>query len=323
MQQALGAPCAEAVSFKAGVVPIGGKAHGARELIEKGLLAVREAKEKTEQSTVVYDQALDEAAARKKDIEVNMIHALSKGEFEVYIQPKITVADNTLYGGEALVRWQSDQMGFVMPDQFIPVFETNGFIVEIDFFMLTSVLVMLQNRLEQGESMAPISVNQSRITITHPNYLERLKRTLSAFSVPRKYIEIEVTESSFEKDNELFVSLVDSIKELGFPLDMDDFGAGYSSLNTLRRLPIDIIKIDREFLGEADTSYRSRMIIKSIIRMSHDLGIHVICEGVETEFQFDFLKESGCDSVQGYLFSKPIPMDDFISHYLDESKVWN
>lgn len=317
VQQELGKLCAESVSIKAGVVSIGGKTDVSRELVEKALFAVKEAKQGTEQSTIVYDQRLDTVAEFKKNIEVNMIHALSKGEFKIYIQPKITTEDRALCGGEALIRWHSEQMGVVKPDRFIPIFEDNGFIVEIDFFMMTSVLMMLQERLDSGKPIMPISVNQSRVTLMHPNYKERLNSTLSSFSVPHKYVEIEITESSFERDSERLVDLVDYIKSLGFPVNMDDFGAGYSSLNILRRLPIDIIKIDRGFLGEADTSYQSRMIIKSVIGMSHDIGIKVVCEGVETEIQFEFLKEAECDSIQGYLFSKAIPKDCFFARFID------
>jgi len=317
LQQELGLMCAESVSIIAGVVPITETTFSTRGIVENALFAVREAKRRVGQNIVVYDQKLDTIAELKKSIEVNMIHALSKEEFKVYIQPKITMQDKTLCGGEALVRWQSDQMGFVMPDQFVPIFEDNGFVVELDFFMLTSVLVMLQERFDEGKPIVPISVNQSRVTIMHPNYKERLKSTLSAFTVPHAFLEFEITESSFEQDSDELIALVKFIKNLGFPVNMDDFGAGYSSLNILRHLPIDTIKIDKGFLGESDTSLQSRMIIKSVIGMSHDIGIRVICEGVETETQFDFLKESGCDGMQGYLYSKAVPCQLFFAKFID------
>jgi EAL domain-containing protein (putative c-di-GMP-specific phosphodiesterase class I) len=203
-----------------------------------------------------------------------------------------------------------------MPDSFIPIFEKNAFIVEIDFFMLSSIFQSIQSRLNEGLTVLPIAVNLSRTTLTFPNFIARLKNLVARYPVPLKYVEIEITESALVNDYEKVLARFEEIRKLNFPMAMDDFGAGYSSLNTLRELQVDVLKIDRLFLQESDTSERGRKIIQNIIRMSKEIDIEVVCEGVETKNQHDFLQENGCDYIQGYFYAKPMPYDDYIERYL-------
>ncbi len=313
-----GAEYLQMVSFKLGIYPITEPHPVYQDVYDGALLALKNAKQTPKQTQVVYDNAFQDSMDMRKNIEINMMHALSKDEFLVYIQPQYSLHREEYVRGEALIRWQSEFMGLLPPDKFIPIFENNGFIVETDFFMLQSAFELLQSRYDKGEKLMAIAVNQSKVTISFPNYFERLKNLVEQFSLPLKYIELEITESTLENDWETIVPLLHNIKKLGFNISMDDFGSGFSSLNTLRMLPIDVLKIDRAFLQESDVSGRSRTIICNVIKMAKELNIQIVCEGVETEKQFEFLKTAGCDIIQGYYLSRPIPIEEFVSKYLDK-----
>lgn len=321
VEKQLGKEYMQMVAFKFGVYPIYDIKPRFRDICDGALLALKEAKKQKQQREVIYNKEMSKSENLRKSIEINMIHALSKEEFLVYIHPQYEAKTGRCCGGEALVRWQSEFMGFLPPDKFIPLFESNGFIVEIDFFMLEAVLRYLQDRFDHGQNLTTIAVNQSKVTISFPNYYERLKDTIKNFSVPLKYVEIEVTESVLENDMNLIVPLIHSIKRLGFCVAMDDFGSGFSSLNTLRMMPIDILKIDKGFLNESDASARSGIIIKSVVVMAKELNMKIVCEGVETEEQVNFLREIGCDIIQGYFYSKPIPLSEFAPRHLDSGEM--
>lgn len=312
----LGGEYLQMLSFKFGVCSLLDSDRTFRTVHDGALLALKDAKKLPHQSEVVFGDDLQKRADFQKSVEMNMLHALSKEEFLVYIQPRCRVATGECCGGEALIRWQSEQLGFVYPDRFIPLFEQNGFIVEIDFFMLRSALCMLQNHLASGIRPYPVSVNLSKVTLTFPNYLERLENLMKRYPVPSEYIELEITESALEGDYMNVLTLLRAVKTLGFSIAMDDFGAGYSSLNTLRELPVNVLKIDKEFLRESDASERSRTIIRNIVNMSRDLSISVVCEGVETENQLAFLRSVGCDYAQGYYFAKPMPLVQYEETYI-------
>jgi EAL domain-containing protein (putative c-di-GMP-specific phosphodiesterase class I) len=241
-----------------------------------------------------------------------MLTALSNGEFQLYIQPKWEIAADMCGGGEALVRWESPQMGLISPDKFIPVFEENNFIVELDFYMLSKVLKMLQNEMKSPKEPYPISVNVSKVTMMFPNYIERLADTIKRFKVPGKYVELEITETAMcEGDYSTVRSLMCEMKKMGFNIAMDDFGSGNSSFNTLRELPVDVLKIDKAFLDAAEESEKSKTIIKSVVDMARNINMKTVCEGVETQSQLAFLKSIDCNLGQGYLFSRPIPYREY------------
>lgn len=320
IEMKMGPEYLQMLSFKFGIYPIEENKVGFRQVYDGALLALKDAKRQAKQSEVIYDGNLRSTNELHTKIEINMMHALSKEEFLVYVQPQYSLSTNSCQRGETLIRWNSEFMGFLPPDKFIPVFENNGFVVETDFFMLTAAMELLERRQQQGLPLLTLSVNQSKVTITFPNYYERLQATVANFSVPLKYIELEITESTLENDWETIVPLIHSIKKMGFSVAMDDFGSGFSSLNTLRILPIDVLKIDKDFLQESDVSPRCSTIIRNVITMAKELDIQVVCEGVETQQQLDFLRTTGCDIIQGYYYSKPIPMADFVEKYLPDEK---
>lgn len=255
----------------------------------------------------------------KNMIESEMVRALSKGEFVVYYQPKYELANDTIIGAEALVRWNHKEKGIISPGVFIPVFERNGFIVDLDFYVYEQVLKMQKHRLDTGKKVIPISMNVSRCHLSDTSFVDKLEAVVAKYKVPKKYIEMEITESIFSQEDSSAITLIYNLKEHGFTISMDDFGSGYSSLNLLRKVPIDTLKIDKVFIDSTEDVQRSQVIVEEIINMATKINVKTICEGVETQSQRDFLKDAGCNMVQGYFYSKPLPYEDF-SDLLNSSK---
>ncbi len=312
----LGEHYTQMFSLKFGIYPLLQDRLAFREAYDGSLLALKSAKASPKKREVVYDLAMLKEDKMNKFIEVNMHSALRGGEFLLYMQPKFRASDSSCCGGEALIRWQSGQMGFLAPFQFIPMFENNGFIAETDLYMMEKIMQHQQRYLQLGRKVLPISVNQSGVTISFPNYLERLTGLVGRYPLPPRLIEIEITESILTENYDSVVNLVGKLKEMGFTVAMDDFGTGYSSLNTLREIPVDVLKIDKEFLRESDTSQRGRKIIQSVINMSRELSIETVCEGVESGMQLDFLRGGGCDMVQGFFLARPMPYEEYERRFL-------
>lgn len=258
----------------------------------------------------VYDETLETQLRKEKDIEDRFPTALTINEFEVYYQPKVNMHTNKICGAEALVRWNSSQSGFMRPDEFIPVLEKTGAIVELDFFVLEQVCKYVSEFLHRGEVPPKISVNQSRMHLPRTNYLSRLSDLIEKYAIPQGLIELELTETAFV-DLDLTKQIVRKLKALGFTLSIDDFGSGYSSLTFLNTIQIDVMKIDRTFLQSTDSSQRTKIILKRMVDMAKDLNMEVVCEGVETLSQIQFLISIGCDLAQGYYYAQPMPKLQF------------
>ncbi|MDR2939833.1 MAG: GGDEF domain-containing phosphodiesterase [Clostridiales bacterium] len=315
IEKDLGCSYKSQVFFKFGVYPINDDSQSSRYVYDQAMSALRLAKKQSRfYEKIVYDPLLQKEIEHKKVIEENMYNALKNGEFILYIQPKCNLYTGLCSGGEALVRWDSKKLGFTPPDQFIHIFEENGFIVELDFFVLESALNMQQKNFDLNKKILPISVNQSKVTIMSPAYLDRVKMLIEKYSFPFEYIEIEVTESALENNFDNILTIIKTMRSYGFLVDMDDFGSGFSSLNALKHLPIDVLKIDRGFLKEYDE--KSRKIIKNIVNLTKELGIIVLCEGVETEHQYELLKTCGCDYIQGYYYSRPVTTSEYEDTYI-------
>ncbi len=312
----LGELYTQMTNFKFGLFPLLQEHFSFRDAIDGSMIALRNAKSDVKRSCVIYDNEMLKADKINKRIAMSMLTALENKEFLMYVQPKFSADGARCGGGEALVRWQSDQLGFMMPYQFIPLFERNGFIAELDFYMLDKVMQFLQMCKEKGNKILPISVNQSRITIMLPNYLSRLREIVEKYDVPLHHVEIEITENVFTESYETISMLIYEIRGMGFSISMDDFGKGYSSLSALRELPVDILKIDKEFLNESDVSTAGRKIIHNILNLARDLGIGTVCEGVETGTQLEFLNRAGCDLLQGYYLSRPMSEKDYYDKFV-------
>lgn len=247
----------------------------------------------------------------QNSIEIEMVQALRRGDFIVYYQPKYELKNDTIIGAEALVRWNHKEQGIISPGIFIPLFEKNGFIVDLDFYVYEEVMKKLSERIKMKERIVPVSMNVSRCHLGDNKFVEKLEALVDKYQIPKEYIEMEITESIFSQKDSSAVSLVNDLKKHGFAISMDDFGSGYSSLNLLRKMPIDTLKIDKVFIDNTDNSRRSKVIVAEIIAMSAKIDVKTICEGVETQQQRDFLKEAGCDMVQGYFYSRPLPYNEF------------
>ena len=274
-------------------------------------LARKVAKEMEEDCCVLFDQSMMEGIRREVEITSSIPRALSQKEFQVYFQPKIDTDTLSLIGAEALVRWQKAGGAFVYPDEFIPLIERSGQIVEVDYYVYRQVFSFLADRLKEGKRVVPISVNVSRVHLNRMHILEYVKELLEEFQVPCSLVEFELTESIYLEDTERALELIKGLHKMGFKISMDDFGSGYSSLNLLSKLPIDIIKLDRVFLKEGEMQENDRIIISCVVDMAKRLKITSLCEGVETQEQCDYLKEVGCQMQQGFYFSRPIPQEIF------------
>lgn len=282
-------------------------------------LARKVAKEMEEDCCVLFDQSMMEGIRREVEITSSILKALSQKEFQVYFQPKIDTETLLLIGAEALVRWQKPDGTFVYPDDFIPLIERSGQIVEVDYYVYRQVFSFLANRLKEGKRVVPISVNVSRVHLNRMRIVEYVKELQEEFHVPCSLVEFELTESIYLEDTERALELIRSLHKMGFKISMDDFGSGYSSLNLLSKLPIDIIKLDKVFLKEGEMQENDRIIISCVVDMAKKLKITSLCEGVETQEQCNYLKEVGCQIQQGFYFSRPIPQGVF-EKLLEESK---
>lgn len=264
---------------------------------------------------VLYNDYLESQIFKEMDITTNMVQALDDHEFRIFLQPKISFKDSTLIGAEALVRWFRADGTIVSPGEFIPVFEKNGFITSLDFYVYEEVCRLIRNWLDTGRKAVPISVNVSRVHILDPDFAEKFKAIIDAYKIPPELIELELTESIFLNTVDEAVWLMEQFKSYGFSISIDDFGSGYSSLNLLKELPADVIKIDKGFFRKDKLLEKDKIIVSSVVNLAKNLHMLVLCEGVETENQAHFLRSIDCDIAQGYLYSKPIPICDYEEKY--------
>lgn len=303
---------ADSLSYSFGIYQIVDHAEPVNSIMDKANIALKQAKNHEEMRTVSYNDALFAKLQRERQIEARMQSALQNAEFLVYLQPKVEISTNTMIGAESLVRWVSPEFGFLPPDEFIPLFEKNGFIAQLDFYVLDRVCRKMRQVIDDRLSDSfSISINLSRVTLYQDDFFERFTRIVERYKMPPSRIELEVTESAFIGNQEGILSVLERLKGMGFLIAMDDFGSGYSSLNLLKLLPIDVLKIDKQFLRESSKGDRSYRIIKCVIEMAKALDAQVVCEGVETKEQVDFLAQINCDIGQGYYFARPMAIADF------------
>ncbi len=258
-----------------------------------------------------FDEGMKEKMVWAQTVENEMEQALKNGEFVMYLQPKYTTSSEQIGGAEALCRWIKPGVGLIPPGKFIPIFENNGFIVKLDDFMLTEVAKAQAKWMEQGYQLFPISVNVSRAHFAIETLAEDICKIVDRYKVPHEYIELELTESAFFDDKDVLLKTISKLKEAGFPISMDDFGAGFSSLNTLKELPLDVIKLDAEFFRGDDVFDRAHLIVSETIMLAKKLSMHIVAEGIETRDQVDFLAGEKCDLIQGFFFAKPMPVSEF------------
>ncbi len=268
----------------------------------------------THNTWCVYTDEMRRNIAREMQITSVMHKALENGEFVLYFQPQFNYVSNSMVGAETLVRWKTPSGEIISPGIFIPIFEKNGFIKDLDRYIWKKAFEMMRSWLDSGRHPVPISVNISRISTKDCGIVDVIKNLRSRYGIPDNLIHFEITESAYMDDSSQLIRILNQIRSLGYEIAMDDFGSGYSSLNTLKDIPIDILKLDMGFLrGENGSGSRGGNIISSVVRMAQDLGLKTVAEGVEETEQADFLKSVGCDIIQGYLYSKPVPPEKFLA----------
>jgi diguanylate cyclase (GGDEF)-like protein len=255
------------------------------------------------------DLGMEENEATR--LEGMMYDAINTGQFRVYVQPKVDIDSDRIGGAEALIRWQLPDGTFVPTFKVVTLFERNGFIIEVDKFVYNTLFSYIRKWLDDGKEPPLISLNVSRLHLfdeTFPDYLNDLA---VKYNVPHKYIEVEITESVFFDNTEKLISMISLLRDKGFVISMDDFGTGYSTLNLMKSLPIDIVKIDSGFFLKNEMDKKSKAIISSIIHLCKNLGLKIVCEGVETLEQVEYIKAQDCDYAQGFYYYKPMPIEEF------------
>lgn len=248
---------------------------------------------------------------REKEIDNRKEGALQNHEFVVYLQPKVSLEDGTVAGAEALVRWCDPVHGMVSPGEFIPAFEKNGFIVKLDRYVFEEVCRLLRRWIDMGKAPVPISVNLSRRHLDDPHFLDAYAAIFQKYGLPPKLIEIELTETLVLENLDALIRVIGEIHKLGFTCSLDDFGSGYSSLNILKDVPADVLKLDRAFFEGDMGDSRTRYIVESVLDLAKRLHMRTVSEGVETVPQVRFLADAKCDMVQGFAFARPMPAAEF------------
>lgn len=300
-----------AVTINAGMYEITDNTIDISLMLDRANIARKSVKNNRLSKFAFYQDNMRDDILREKEIENEMYDALAEGQFEVYYQPKYFVNTSTLAGAEALIRWNHPTKGLVPPNHFIPLFEKNGFVVQLDLFVFKQVCIHISEWLHQGYKVVPVSVNLSRVHFIEPDFMREFKAIIEEYKIPSKYIEFEVTESTAIENTEQLLCVLNEIHSLGCSVSMDDFGSGYSSLNMLKQIPVDVLKIDRDFFRDSTDNLRGKEIVASVVKLAKRLGIDVVAEGIEDKEQLEFLQDINCDIAQGYYFAKPLKKPEF------------
>ena len=273
-------------------------------------------------AVAIYDNALHEAELYADRLLNDFQEALDQHQFAVYFQPKFDIRPDVpvLCSAEALVRWVHPELGFISPGKFIPLFEENGLIQQLDMYVWRETAAHIRDWKARLGLAVPVSVNVSRIDMYDPNLIDTFQKLLEEFGLNADELLLEITESAYTQDSQQIISKVNHLRNLGFRIEMDDFGTGYSSLNMISTLPIDALKLDMAFIRNAFKPGGDTRLIEVIIDIADYLSVPVIAEGVETEAQLNALKVMGCDLVQGYYFSKPVPAGEYEAFLVEKQR---
>ena len=267
----------------------------------------------------LFDNTLRETELRSEQLIEDFPAALRERQFLVFFQPKFDVRRNEpmLSSAEALVRWRHPKLGMISPDVFIPLFENNGLIQALDQYVWADAAAHIRAWKERLGVALPVSVNVSRVDLLDPSLVDKLQRIVSDNGLSYGELLLEITESAYTADAEQIIQKVHQLRRLGFRIEMDDFGSGYSSLSMLSSLPIDALKLDMQFIRNAFRQHKDTRLLEAMIRLAESFEVPTIAEGVETEEQLLALKAMGCDIVQGYYFSRPLPPGEFEAFLLE------
>ena len=280
-------------------------------MCDRAFLALRSIKGDYARRIAWYDPSMRKTMLDEQSIIKDMSGALEGEQFVVYLQPQYNYVTGALHGAEALVRWKQADGTVVLPGRFIPLMEKNGMIGRLDEYVWDKVCAMQRRWLDEGIDVVPVSVNVSRTDVSSMDICDVLSRLTDKYGLEPRYLRLEITESAYVEKKSRLMSALNELRQRGFKIEMDDFGSGYSSLNTLKDAPVDTLKLDMNFLENDDGGSRSGKILSSVVRMASWIDLPVIAEGVERRDQADYLKSLGCVLMQGFLFARPMPEDQF------------
>lgn len=308
------------LSLKWGLYGVEDRSLPIEQICDRALLAEQSIKGQYNKNFAWYDNKLRSKLLHDQMMTDCMETALLENQFQVYLQPKYRIKDETLAGAEALVRWIHPEWGFQSPGVFIPLFEQNGFITRLDQYMWDSTCAILREWMDKGYEPVPVSVNVSRADIYNVDLPNILSGIIEKYNLSPAQLHLEITESAYTENPSQIINTVTELRRRGFIIEMDDFGSGYSSLNMFNDLPIDILKLDMKFIQSETTKPSTRGILQFIISLAQWMNLSVVAEGVETREQLDRLRSIGCDYVQGYYFAKPMPWKEFASLFAHDQQ---
>lgn len=281
-------------------------------LCDRAAMAQRTVKGSYINNYAFYEDSMNDALNKEHYFTKSMKKALESGQFIIYLQPKYDMESGMITGAEALVRWKHPEKGMIPPGEFIPLFEHNGFILRLDEYVWETTCQLLRKWIDDGRTPVPVSVNVSRVHLHDSEFCDKLLALIKKYGLPPHLLELEITESAYAEDPQVLYGIMDKLQESGFVFSMDDFGSGYSSLNILKDIPVNLVKIDLNFLQEARRGYSfGQNILKGTVKLMQGIDLPVIAEGVETKEQVDFLMDIGCTNAQGYYYARPMPIRDF------------
>ena len=286
------------------------------EIVDKAEMARKSAKDNYLSSLVFYNKKIEEKAKVEREMIPMFERALKDNRILVYLQPKVAIESGIVVGAEALVRMLDDDGKIVPPMSFIPILERTGMIIKLDFCVLEQVCALIRKWIDEGVKPVRISVNLSRFDFQEDGPWDQMLEKIKEYDIPREFLEFEVTETIFYDDVEFIINKLRQLRAKGHKVSMDDFGSGYSSLNTVGLMPIDIIKFDRGFVQNSINNQKGLDIMTGLVDIFNKINMEVICEGVETEEEEKTVHQCGCDYVQGYYHDKPLPITDFESKYI-------
>jgi diguanylate cyclase (GGDEF)-like protein/PAS domain S-box-containing protein len=296
------------------VFPQDGKSSSA--LLRSADTAMYNAKYNGKSKYCYFNKSMSEEVVRRVEIEKGLRLALERNELEIYYQPQIDIINNKVKGFEALLRWESPELGKVSPVEFIPIAEQSGLIIPMGEWIIKTVYIQNNAWKNKGYIYDTIAINLSSIQLENDGFEETLKKLIVETNVNPRFVELEITESILLKNFEKSVKLLTVIRDLGINIALDDFGTGYSSLSYLKELPINTLKIDKSFIDNIVTNEREKAIVDGIIQLAQKIGLDVIAEGAETKGQIDLLQSMGCNQIQGYYYSQPLPSSEIEEKFL-------
>ncbi len=301
------------IVLKWGIYKISDRSVPVEKMCDRAFLVADSIKGHYNQWVGVYDDVLRDQLLREQAITESMENALEQGQFAVYLQPKYWLQDDSLAGAEALARWLHPELGFMNPGEFIPLFEKNGFITKLDRYVWEQTCKLLQSWQRKGFPSLPVSVNVSRADVYQEDLPEILAGLVNQYGIDPGQLHLELTESAYTENPNQIISMVERLRQRGFVVEMDDFGSGYSSLNMLNQVKLDILKLDMKFIQTETAKPGEMSLMRFVVNLAKWMNLSTVAEGVETKAQLERLRDVGCDYAQGYYFFRPLPVAEFES----------